>query len=34
MVRETEAVYAKVYAEALRRKPQYIGALAPRWLAR
>ncbi|HEV8469683.1 MAG TPA: glycosyltransferase [Candidatus Limnocylindria bacterium] len=34
MVRETEAVYAKVYAEAVRRKPRYVGALAPRWLAR
>jgi glycosyltransferase involved in cell wall biosynthesis len=34
MVRETEAVYAKVYAEALRRKPRYVGALAQRWLVR
>ena len=34
MVRETEAVYAKVYAEALRRRPRYVGALAQRWLAR
>jgi glycosyltransferase involved in cell wall biosynthesis len=34
MVRETEGVYAKVYAEALRRTPRYVPALAPRWLAR
>jgi glycosyltransferase involved in cell wall biosynthesis len=34
MVRETEGVYAKVYAEALRRKPRFVAALAPRWLAR
>ena len=34
MVRETEGVYAKVYAEALRRRPRYVGALAQRWLAR
>ena len=34
MVRETEAVYAKVYTEALRRMPRYVGGLAQRWLAR
>jgi glycosyltransferase involved in cell wall biosynthesis len=34
MVRETEAVYAKAYAESLRRAPRAVGALAPRWLAR
>ena len=34
MVRETEAVYAKAYAESLRRAPRIVGALAPRWLAR
>ena len=34
MVRDTEAVYAKAYAEALGRTPRTAGALAPRWLAR
>jgi glycosyltransferase involved in cell wall biosynthesis len=34
MVRETEAVYAKAYAESLRRAPRAVGAFAPRWLAR
>jgi glycosyltransferase involved in cell wall biosynthesis len=34
MVRDTEAIYAKVHNEALRRKPRYVGVLAQRWLAR
>jgi glycosyltransferase involved in cell wall biosynthesis len=34
MVRETEAVYAKAYAESLRRAPRAVAALAPRWLTR
>ena|SRR3989441_1317428 len=32
MVRE--AVYTKVYPEALRHRPRYVGALAQSWLAR
>ena len=34
MVRETEAIYAGVYAAALRRKPRYVATLAQGWLAR
>ena len=34
MVRETEAIYARVHAEALRGRPRFAGALTQRWLAR
>jgi glycosyltransferase involved in cell wall biosynthesis len=34
MVRDTEAIYAKVYEQALRRRPRAFGALAQQWLAR
>jgi glycosyltransferase involved in cell wall biosynthesis len=34
MVRDTEAIYANVYKEALLREPRALGALAQQWLAR